>query len=347
MVGKERALVESELESPGLFVMAERFISQKKFKKLLRDLQTNHVESQNIDGKATLNLKELGDRATLIRHVSAIANTGQEGYLIIGVEDKTWKPVGLPADSSLVNSDETQKQINQILSGRIDPSVSVSYRTYPYENVLIGVVLILSGNPPYVISIPDDRYGGQKSDSNKESYVYKGVVYIRRGSESVMANRQSELFAILEARKNIAGAIGSLALIAFVVSIGVGVGVSLTKFPDIIVPTILGGVWGLLVGVLLSNRVTDSMGRYPKSMLIRILRSSLSPLVGIIVGAWQTYSLERVVLSEKFQGFDPLSMGLFFSPFVLILNFLPAVLVFIAVIFGDWIGRVINRSRKP
>lgn len=79
----------------------ERFLSQNKLEKILRDLQTNQVESPNIDGKAILNLKELGDRATLIRHVSAIANTGQEGYLIIGVENKTWRPIGLPVGSLL------------------------------------------------------------------------------------------------------------------------------------------------------------------------------------------------------------------------------------------------------
>lgn len=329
--------------------MVERFLSQNKLEKILRNLQANQVESPNIDVKAILNLKELGDRATLIRHVSAIANTGQEGYLIIGVENKTWRPIGLPVGSLLTDSDETQKQINQILAGKIDPAISVSYRTYECDSVLIGVVLIPSGNPPYIISIPDDRYGGQKSDSSRESYVYKGAIYVRRGSDSVIANRQSEVFATLEARKNIVGVIGSLGLIAFVVSVGVGIGVSLTKFPDIYVPTILGGIWGLLIGLLLGQRVTESVGRFPKNLFFSILRSGLGPLVGTIVGAWLSYSLVKVALSGKIDGFDPLSMGLFIAPMVLVVNFLPAALVLIVIEYvplGKWFARIIKRLRE-
>lgn len=345
MVGETWASVEFEI---GKFAMTEKFLSQNKLDRLLRDLRKNQVESQNIDGKVTLNLKELGDRATLIRHVSAIANTGQDGYIIIGVENKTWNSIGIPSDSLLADPDETQKQINQILTGRIDPPISVSYRTYVCDSVILGVIFVPSGNLPYIISIPDDRYGGKKSDSIKESYIYKGVIYFRRGSDSVIANRQGEIFAILEARRNIVGIIGSLGLIAFVVSVGVGVGVSLTKFPDVYVPAILGGVWGLLVGFLLNQRVIDSVGRFPKGSFHRILRSSLGPLIGAIVGAWLSYSLVGVVLSGKVMGFDPFSMGLFIAPLVLVINFLPAVLVLLVIEYvplGKWIARIIKRFR--
>lgn len=329
--------------------MTEIFLSQNKFEKILMDLQTNLVESSSIDGKATLNLKEMGDRATLIRHVSAIANTGQEGYLIIGVENKTWNPIGLPADSSLTKSDETQKQINQILAGRIDPPISISYRTYTYDNVLIGVVLIPHGNPPYILSIPDDRYGGQKSESNRESYVYKGAIYVRRGSDSVIASRQSELFAVLEGRKNLIGVIEALGLIAFVVSVGVGVGTSLIKFLDVYVPSIVGCAWGLLIGLLFSHRVSESFGRFPKNLLSSILRSSLAPFVGMIIGAWLSYNLAGVVLSGKVKGLDPLSMGLIIAPIVLVMNFLPAILVMLAIEYvplSKWVRRVIRNFRK-
>jgi hypothetical protein len=329
--------------------MAERFLSQNKIEKLLRDLQTNQVESPNVDGKITLNLKELGDRATLIRHISAIANSGQEGYLIIGVEDRTWKPVGLPADSSLVNSDETQKQINQILSGRIDPSLSVSYRTYKYENALLGVVLIPSENPPYIISIPDDKYGGLKSDGNKENYVHKGAIYIRRGSDSVIANRQSEVFGVLEARKNIVGVIEALGLTAFVIAVGVGMGASLIKFLDVYVPTILGSAWGLLIGLLFSHRVSEAFGRFPKNLFSSILRSTFAPLIGMLIGAWLSHNLAGVVLSGKVKSFDPLSMGLIVAPIVLVINFLPAILVMLALEYiplGKWVARLFNKSRR-
>lgn len=329
--------------------MAERFLSQNKFERLLGDLQRNQVESANVEGKSILNLKELGDRATLIRHISAIANTGQQGYLIIGVEDKTWKPIGIPSGSPLINSDETQKQINQILAEKIDPPIRVSYRTYSYRNVFMGVVLIPSQNPPYIIAIPDERFGGQKSDSKRESHIYRGVIYIRRGSDSVIANRQSEIFEVLEGRKNIVDVLGSLALIGFVVSVGAGVGVSLINFSDIYLPAIFGGAWGLLVGMLLNQRVWESVGRFPKNLLLRILRSSLGPLVGLISGAWLSSTLTSVLLSGKVKGIDPLSMGLVIAPIVLVVNILPAALVLLIMEYvplENWVVRAIDRFRK-
>ena len=66
MVREAWAFVEFEVMSFGLFSMTEKFLSQKKFERLLRDLQINQVESPNTDGKVTLNLKELGDRATYL-----------------------------------------------------------------------------------------------------------------------------------------------------------------------------------------------------------------------------------------------------------------------------------------
>ena len=123
MVGEERAFVESKIEIVENLLWRLNIPSQNKLEKILKELQTNQVESPNIDGKAVLNLKELGDRATLISTISAIANTGQEGYLVIGIEDKTWRLLGNLRIPQLKDADKTQKQINQILAERVDPAI--------------------------------------------------------------------------------------------------------------------------------------------------------------------------------------------------------------------------------
>jgi hypothetical protein len=170
--------------------------SQADFEALLQRLREQQTESPVVDGKADLTLETEGDRAFFIRHVAALANNVEPSYLIIGVEDKTWNLVGLPRNSPLHHSDQTQTRLNQILANRLDPNVSVRYRAYEVSGVVLGLVAVEGTRAPYIIAIEDQQYGGDRT-RGEPSYVYRGAIYVRRGANSVIANRQSEVLEIV------------------------------------------------------------------------------------------------------------------------------------------------------
>jgi hypothetical protein len=170
--------------------------SQAEFEALLQRLKEQQTESPVVDGKADLPLETEGDRAFFIRHVSALANNMEPSHLIIGVEDRTWDPIGLSEDSPLRDSDRTQRRMNQILSNRLDTNISVRYRTYEVSDVVLGLVAVEGTGAPYIIAIEDQQYGGDRT-RGEPSYVYRGAIYVRRGANSVIANRQSEVLEIV------------------------------------------------------------------------------------------------------------------------------------------------------
>jgi hypothetical protein len=162
---------------------------------LLRRLQQEQTESRTIDGKQDLPLQEDGDKAFFLRHVAALANNVEPSYLLLGVEDRTWRAIGLPATSSLLKADDTQQQMNQILQRRLEPAVHLRYQVHEVDGVPLGLVEIVGERAPYVISVP--RYGGPRTRGAPE-FVHQGVIYWRDGSSSVPISRQSDLMGILQ-----------------------------------------------------------------------------------------------------------------------------------------------------
>lgn len=178
--------------------------TQEEFEALLRRLREEQTESPIIDGKEDLALQTEGDRAELIRHVAALSNNVERSYLIIGVEDRTWNPVGLTSTSPLRGPDETQRRLNQVLANRVDPNISVRYRTYEADGVMYGLIVIEGRSAPYIVAIEDQEYGGNRTHGAPSS-IYRGAIYVRRGANSVIANRQSEVLNIISRAQQFAG----------------------------------------------------------------------------------------------------------------------------------------------
>ena len=171
--------------------------SQAEFEALLQRLRTGGTESRTADGKQDLHLCTKGDRAYFIQHVAALANNADPSYMIIGVEDKTWKGIGLPSASPLRSADDTQQQMNQILANRLDPNLSVAYGTYSAAGCDYGLVVIEGTRAPYIVAIEDQEYGGERT-RGAPCNVHRGSIYIRHGARSIIANRQSDILGILD-----------------------------------------------------------------------------------------------------------------------------------------------------
>jgi len=171
--------------------------SQQEFEDLLNNLKEQKTESPTVDAKADLSLDEEGDKAYFIRHMAALANNVEPSYWIIGVENQTWDLIGLDPNSPLRNADTTQKRMNDVLANRLDPNLYIRYCTYEVNGIMYGLVAPQSTQAPYIVSISNQEYGGNRTDAAPH-HIYRGAIYYRHGANSLIANRQSVLLGIIQ-----------------------------------------------------------------------------------------------------------------------------------------------------
>lgn len=133
-------------------------------------------EGVKLDFKLRLSLQYESNKKELAKDISAIANSrGGRGYIIIGVEDKSKKIVGLKDDEII-----KEEQVQQIVSSRCEPPIPISVDTINIENKSICVITIYSGE--------------QKPYQIRES----GAFYIRRGSTTDTMRKQELIEAFEE-----------------------------------------------------------------------------------------------------------------------------------------------------
>ncbi|OAA88842.1 AlbA family DNA-binding domain-containing protein [Clostridium ljungdahlii] len=145
----------------------------KKFFNLLKKM-----EGPKLDFKQLLNIDTDSGRKELAKDICAIANSrGGRGYIIIGIEDKTKKIIGVDRNFS-------EEQIQQIISSRIEPPIPISLETLKYK-----------GKDIVIINIYD---GPQKPYQMREN----GAFYTRRGSTNDTMRKQ-EIISALQQNLNV------------------------------------------------------------------------------------------------------------------------------------------------
>lgn len=145
-------------------------MDKKKFSNLLK-----RIEGPKLDFKQNIQIESDSGRKELAKDICAIANSkGGRGYLIIGVEDKTKKVLGVEGFSY------SEEKIQQIISSRIDPPVPISLEVIQYENKEVAIINIYDG--------PQKPY--QLRDN--------GAFYIRRGSTNDTMRKQEIISALQE-----------------------------------------------------------------------------------------------------------------------------------------------------
>ncbi|WP_297519668.1 RNA-binding domain-containing protein [uncultured Clostridium sp.] len=142
-------------------------------KKLLRIIRKN--EGSKLDFKEQMHLNTESDKKEFTKDICAIANSkGGRGHIIVGIQDKSKKIVGIENYAKL-----NEERMQQIISSRCDPPIPISV-----EEFIINMKKIL------VITIFD---GEQKPYQVKET----GAFYIRRGSITDYM-RKSELLNVFQ-----------------------------------------------------------------------------------------------------------------------------------------------------
>jgi Putative DNA-binding domain len=65
-------------------------------------------------------LRTNADLKKLARHVLAFANTEGGGHIVLGVEDRTYEPVGLPSDVSPIDTTQVHNALYEYINAPID-----------------------------------------------------------------------------------------------------------------------------------------------------------------------------------------------------------------------------------
>ncbi len=131
-------------------------------------------ENIKLDFKLKLDLSIESGRKEFAKDVCAIANSpGGRGYLIIGIQDKTKKIIGIDANEF------TEEQIQQIVSSRVEPPIPIKMETIIYYGKNVCVITIY------------------RSDQRPHQVRETGAFYIRRGS-TTDTMRKEELIGVFQ-----------------------------------------------------------------------------------------------------------------------------------------------------
>ena len=131
-------------------------------------------EGTKLDFKLKMDILIESGKKELVKDICAIANSrGGRGYIVIGVEDKTKKIVGINVD------DFKEEQFQQIISSRCEPPIPISIEYVVYQSKSLAIITIYDG--------------GQKPHQLREN----GAFYIRRGS-TTDTMRKDELISCLQ-----------------------------------------------------------------------------------------------------------------------------------------------------
>ncbi|MBZ9636797.1 helix-turn-helix domain-containing protein [Clostridium sp. FP1] len=131
-------------------------------------------EGTKLDFKLKMDILIESGKKELAKDICAIANSrGGRGYIVVGVEDKTKRVIGINLD------DFKEEQFQQIISSRCEPPIPISIDFVIYQTKNLAIITIYDG--------------GQKPYQLREN----GAFYIRRGS-TTDTMRKDELISCLQ-----------------------------------------------------------------------------------------------------------------------------------------------------
>lgn len=144
-------------------------MDKQKIKALLKQ-----HEGPKLDFKEKLDLSTESGKKELAKDVLAITNTqGGRGHILIGIQDKTKAVIGVNPE------DYSEERIQQVLSLRCDPPVTVRAEQVSYEGkYLVLITIFRSYNKPHQM-------------------LQTGAFYLRRGSTTDLA-RRDEIAGMLQ-----------------------------------------------------------------------------------------------------------------------------------------------------
>ena len=121
-------------------------------------IELQEPESAALDYKLTLAGTDRG-KAELAKDASAFANS-QGGYLLIGIEEKSGRPDGVPGIESTLNNVRVEDWVEQVLNSNISPKIQHQIRWIPIPSSDKGVLVVripISPQAPHMVTTQGDN----------------------------------------------------------------------------------------------------------------------------------------------------------------------------------------------
>lgn len=173
--------------------------------KKTEELINQGYESNDLDYKEEFNKDSIGDWMELAKDVYGISNFGG-GYIVIGVEDGTFKKKGLDVNFHL-DSTEIKQKVSKWVTGNIRLEFIEHTKKIEGIDKKFGIICI-EGSLGSLI-IPNTNGDYVKADGRKKTAFVNNVVYIRKDSSTSPASGEDYWKIFWELEKRTAETLGS------------------------------------------------------------------------------------------------------------------------------------------
>ena len=155
------------------FTYLHRTLEYKKMQEtelaeIIRKLQTTRQEWKTVDAKQEMS-HEYGAKVEFVKDMIAMANNAEPSFLVIGLKDGAFTPVGT------LNYHHNKNDLNNFLIDKIDPLITVGYQEFTIDENQYAVVEVHGKNPPYIIAQDLEN----KQDDRRKIKLQKGTIYVR------------------------------------------------------------------------------------------------------------------------------------------------------------------------
>ena len=151
-------------------------------------------ECEWLDFKETLTLERDSELAEFGRDVLALKNSGG-GYIVVGVKDKTWEPLGLhaplPYDSKLLRDKVRYCTGIDLEVDIVQHTLALASKSAQFALVLVRASKKRSKRRSPTLVAKDFR-------RDEKFGLRRGEIYVRRGDSSIRVSSEEELVAILD-----------------------------------------------------------------------------------------------------------------------------------------------------
>ena len=135
-------------------------------------------EGERLDFKREVDLESKRGKADFLVEFLGLANSPEKpAYLVLGIDDKTKKVVG-------IKEDITEERLQKFVNDNLNKPLRFTYKIYLYKRKNVGLIVILGNNRPYTLK-KDLSY---EDEREKQHYVSDKQVFVRQGSTGAIAS---------------------------------------------------------------------------------------------------------------------------------------------------------------
>jgi len=162
-------------------------------KEAVRYLINCRGECEHLDYKCTLDLNDTRVLGKLCKDILAMKNVGG-GFLVIGVRDKTWEPVGLKSRIE-VDSKMLRDMVNKITGVYLEVDIVHHSLVIKEKSKLFAAILVRSTIKRSKLRVPKPCKNNY--NPNEKWGLRSGVIYVRKGDSTIKVSTDTELQELL------------------------------------------------------------------------------------------------------------------------------------------------------